>query len=201
MTWKTKGKLIFGENESAFTGETTAQGLTHIRQTFESKFGENDVKGVTVLAGDKGWRQFGDTTRKFDKKALANEKRNVYLQLTAVTVVPLKGKGFKVAADGEEKVAGKPAVRLKITGPDGKTCTLSFDKKSGLPVKQVAKVFDFTGREFTQVVTFGEYKDFGGIKKATKLDYSRDGNTFLKVEISGFKVLDKVAPKTFAAPE
>jgi hypothetical protein len=201
MTWKTKGKLIFGDNENEFTVETTAQGLTHIRTIFKGEFGGNEVKSVTVLAGEKGWRQVGDTTTKFNKMALANEKRTVYLQMVPITLVPLKGKGFKVAADGEEKVGGKPAVRLKITGPDGKTFTLSFDKKSGLPVKQVAKVFDIFGKEFTQVTTYADYKDFGGIKKATKLEAGRDGKTFMKAEVSGFKVLDKVDAKTFAAPD
>jgi hypothetical protein len=51
------------------------------------------------------------------------------------------------------------------------------------------------------VVTFGDSKEFGGIKKATKLESSRDGNTVLKVQMTEFQVLDKGAPRTFAAPD
>src|SRR5207302_437956 len=66
--------------------------------------------------------------------------REVYLQLVPVTVLPLRGKGFKVKTAGEEKVGGKAAVVLEVTGPDSKDFKLSFDKESGLPVKMVAKV-------------------------------------------------------------
>ena len=58
---------------------------------------------------------------------------------------------------------------LKVTGPDGKDFTLCLDKESGLPVKLVAKVLSFQGEEYTSETTYADYKDFGGIKKATKV--------------------------------
>jgi hypothetical protein len=114
--------------------------------------------------------------------------------------LPLKTKDFKVEAVGEEKVGDKPAEVLKVTGPDGKDFKLYFDKESGLPVKEVAKVIGFMGEEFTQEVTFHDYKDFNGIKKATKTEVKRDGEKFMEGEILEFKVLDKVEPKTFDEP-
>jgi len=125
----------------------------------------------------------------------------VYLQVIPTTLVSLKGKGFKVQTAGEEKVGGKPAVGIKVTGPEGKDFTLYFDKESGLPVKQVAKVLDFMGNEFTQETTYGDYKEFQGIKKATKIANKRNGTTFLEAKITEFKVLDKVDAKTFAEPK
>jgi hypothetical protein len=201
MSWKSKGTITFGGDDNNFTGETIVQGLDHFRSTFEGEFMGNKVKGATVLAGDKGWRKFADMGSAIEKEGLANEKRNLYLQIVPVTIVPLKGKGFKVEAGGEEKVGGKAASVLKVTGPDGKDFKLFFDKESGLPVKLVAKVRGFMGEEFTQETTYGGYKDFGGIKKATKNESKRDGEKFLKAEVTEFKVLDKVPPKTFAEPE
>jgi hypothetical protein len=197
FTWKSKGTFSFGGNDSNFTGQTTAQGLDHYRAEFEGDFG----KGVVVLNGDKGWRKFGDMGGEFDKDALANEKRNMYLQIIPIVLLPLKEKDFKVEPAGEEKVGDKPAVSLKVTPPDGKELTIYFDKESGLPVKQVAKAVDFMGTEYTQETTFGDYKDFGGIKKATKIETKRDGQKFIDVEHTDFKVLPKVDPKTFAEPE
>src|SRR6516225_4444171 len=55
-TWKTKGKISFGDNDNAFKGEVSVQGLDHSRQEFEGDLG----KFVMVLAGDKGWMAFGD---------------------------------------------------------------------------------------------------------------------------------------------
>src|SRR5262245_26403265 len=78
MTWKTKGKIIFGGNASEFTSQTTVAGLDRLRNEFESEFGGNPIKGTTVIAGDKGWRKFGEMSMELDEGGLANEKRNVY---------------------------------------------------------------------------------------------------------------------------
>ena len=165
FSWKAKGTINFGGNENDFTSEVTIKGLDRYRR----EFGNDQFNGVVVLDGTKGWRKFGDNSSELEGDALANEKRNVYLNVIPITLVSLKGKGFKYEAGGEEKVGDKPAVVFKVTGPDGKDFTLSFDKESGLPVKQVAKVIGFQGQEYTSETTYADYKDFGGIKKATKI--------------------------------
>ena len=76
-----------------------------------------------------------------------------------------------------------------------------FDKESGLPVQVVAKVTGFMGEEFTQETTYSDYKEFSGIKKATRATSKRDGEKFIETEITEFKVLDKVDPKTFEEPK
>jgi len=201
ISWKAKGKITFGENENPFSSQTTIKGLDRYRGEFDGEFNGNPFKGVTVLDSSKGWRKFGDNVMEMDDDAVANEKRTLYLQVVPVTLVALKGKGFKVDSAKGEDVGGKPAAALKATGPDGKDFTLYFDKESGLPVKLVAKVLGFMGEEFTQETTFADYKDFGGIKKATKVEAKRDGQKFLDQEITEFKALDKVDPNTFAEPQ
>jgi hypothetical protein len=200
-TWKTKGKINFGGNESDFNSQVTFQGLDHFRQESEGEFNGMKVQFVTVLGGDKAWRKFGEMAMDLDKDAVANEKRNVYLQIVPVTLLPLKGKEFKLKAAGEEKVGDRPAVALAVTGPEGKDFKLYFDKESGLPVKLAAKIIGFGGDEVAQETTFGSYKEFNGVKKATKVETKRGGNRFLDSEITEFKVLDKVDPKTFTEPK
>jgi len=116
-------------------------------------------------------------------------------------LVQLKDKGIKLDLAGVEMVAARPAAALKITGPDGKDFQLSFDQESGLPVKLVAKVTQPMMEEFLMETTFSEYKDFNGIKKATKLESKRDGKKFIDLEISDFRLIEKVDPKSFAEPE
>ncbi len=119
-----------------------------------------------------------------------------------MTLVALKGKAFKVETADEVKVDDKPAAGIKVTGPDKKDFTLYFDKESGLPVKLVATVAGFgNGEDFSQETTYKDYKDFDGIKKATKVESKRNGEAFIKSEITEFKLVDKVDPKTFSAPE
>jgi hypothetical protein len=201
LTWKSKGKLTFGDNENEYTAQAIAQGLDHYHSEFNSEFNGNPFKAIAVLKGNKGWRKFGDNTMEMDDDAVANEKRRVYLQIIPATLVPLTGKGYKIETAGEEKVGGKASVGLKVTGPDGKDFAIYFDKESGLPVKLVAKVVGFDGQEYTEEQTYENYKEFDGIKKATKLEAKRDGERFLASELTEFKVMEKVDPKTFAAPE
>ena len=198
---KTKGTITFGGNDNDFSAKAIHEGLDHYRSEFEGKFGDNEVKGTTVLNGDKGWRKFGDMDMDIEGDGLANEKRTVYLSMIPTLIVPLKGKGFKTEAAGEEKVADKPAAVVKVTGPEGKDFKLFFDKESGLPVKMVAMVVGFGGEEFSQETTYENYKEFEGIKKATKIDSKRDGEKFVSTEMSEFKVLDKVEPDTFSQPK
>jgi hypothetical protein len=201
IQWTANVKLRFGENDSEGTFAGTSQGLDYARRVFEGEFGGNQFRAVTVVAGDKGWRKFGDNQSELDSDALANEKRRLYLNVIPITVVPLKSKGFKLAAAGEEKVGGKPASGVKVTTPDKKDFTLYFDNESGLPVKLVADVMGFQGDEFTQETLFSDYKEMDGIKVATKLEAKRDGEMFQEMKVTEFKVLDKVDPKTFTEPE
>jgi hypothetical protein len=196
-SWKSDGTVNFNGNENEFHSQVTVKGLDHFRR----EFGNDNFNGVVVLAGDKGWRKVGDNFTELEGDALANEKRGVYLQVIPITFMPLKEKGFKYETGGEEKVGDKPAVILKITGPDGKDFTLCLDKESGLPVKQVARVLGFQGQEYTAETTFADYKDFDGLKKATTIEVKRDGETFQKMKITEFKILDKVEPETFAEPK
>lgn len=200
-SWKSKGTITFGGNDNQMTTQSTIQGLDHARREFEGDFGGNPVKGVFVLAGDKAWRKFGDNDMELDQEGVANEKRSAYLTIIPITILPLKGKGFKVEAIAEEKIEGKAAAGIKVTAPDGKDFRLYFDKESGLPVKEVARVAGFMGEEFTQETTFSDYKEMAGIQKATKIVAKRDGEKFQELQITEFKVLDKVDPKVFAQPQ
>jgi RNA polymerase sigma factor (sigma-70 family) len=200
MAWKARGKSLNNGKEYPFTNETTVQGLDQIRMEYEDEIDGNRVRGGTVLDGDKGWRKNGSEITKLDAGRLANQKRNLYLLVVPVTLVPLKEKSFRIEPAGEQRVGDRPAIGLKVTGPDGKDFNLFFDKESGLPVKLEVRMGS-RGNEFTQETIFGDYQEFDGIKKATKIERWRDGQKILEQEILEFKVLDKVAPETFAEPK
>lgn len=197
FVWKAKGTINLNGRASEFKSQVTVKGLDHLRRAF----GNDQFSALMVVDGEKGWRKVGENSTEMDGDSVAREKRNVYLQVIPITLVPLKSTGFKYEAGGEEKLGDKPAVVLKVTGPDGYDFTLYLDKESGVPVKEVAKIIDGSGREHSVETTFAEYKDFDGIKKATKIEAKGDGTTSTMLEITDFKVLDKVDPATFAAPK
>jgi hypothetical protein len=201
VVWKYKGKLHINESDNDFSTKVTAKGIDHFRQEFEGEFDGSSIKGVSVLDGDKAWRKIGDDANKLEDTALANEKRTIYLQIVPEMPLLLKGAEFKVEAGEEAKVGGKPAAVIKVTGPDGKDFELYFDKESGLPVRMTATVADYQGDDYKQDWAFSNYKDFDGLKRATKVEIKRNDKKFVDFEVSEFKVLDKVDPKTFAEPK
>lgn len=201
-SWKTKGVLSFNGNDNEFSTQTTIQGYDKSRREFEGQFGDNKVMGITVQNGGKIWRKFGDQSQELSDDALANEKRRIYLQLAPFALLPLKEKGFKLDTADDEKVADKPASVVKVTGPDSKDFKIFFDKESSLPVKVTARVVGFGDQdEYDEEVLFSNYKDFDGIKKATKTETKRDGEKFVDTELTEFKVLDKVDAATFNEPQ
>ena len=102
--------------------EVTVKGLDHFRR----EFGNDQFHGVVVLAGDKGWRKFGDNFSELEGDASPTRSAASISRSSRSRSSALKGKGFKYEAGGEEKVGDKPAVILKVTGPDGKDFTLSL---------------------------------------------------------------------------
>jgi hypothetical protein len=201
VTWKQKGTVTFGGNDNEMSFDSTYKGLDHYRVEFKGNFNDNEVGGTTLVNADKGWTKFGDMDHDMEEAEIANEKRRIYLAIIPTTMVQLKGKDFKSEAAGEEKVGDKPALVVKVTCPDGKDFKISFDKESGLPVKLVAQVVGFGGEEYVQETTFTDYKDIDGIKKATKVESKRDGEKFINMQVSDFKVLDKVDDAIFSKPK
>jgi hypothetical protein len=120
--------------------------------------------------------------------------------LIPVTVVPLKGPGFKVQAAGEEQVEAEPAFVLKVTCPDGSDMAISFNKNSGRPVKAVGKVFALDDHEEMQETIYGAYRNFGGIQVATRLEVKLDGKPYRRQELTELKILDTAEPSTFSTP-
>jgi hypothetical protein len=196
LSWTSSGFAKVGGRVNEVKVATTFKGLNQVRREFHSK----GPYRLMVLDGDKGWYLSRGVYHLMDGDAVANEKRNTYLQVIPTLLVPLKSHGFKYESAGEVEVGNKPAATLKVTSPDGKNFMLYFDKQSGLPVRQVVRSIGADGKEQTEEVSFSDYKDLGGIKKATAIEVRNDSPSVSFIEITDFKVLDNVPPDTFAGP-
>ncbi len=199
--WKSRGKLIIGGNENPFTVDGLSQGVDKLHTAFSGEFAGNKVQGLTVLDGERGWRKFGDMLQSLDADGLASEKRNTYLQVVPRILLPLLGEGFKLEPAIDQTIAGKPVAVLRATGPDKKEFTLSFDKETGLLTKLEAEVVGFGGEEYTQETTFADYKEFAGVKLATKVISLRDGDPFVEQEYLEYKPAGTIEAGAFAEPK
>jgi len=196
-SWSTKGTISFQSADNSTSGKATIQGVDHLRQDVSLSVNGMDIKVIILVSGGKGTFNFNGNPMDMDADALANQKRLTYLTAIPMTLVALKSKDFKLAPTADATVGGKPAAGIQVTGPEGKTFKLYFDKDTGLPAQTVATVMDFMGAPFTQTTTFTAYKDIAGIKVAMHVSSKRDGDKFIESDISDFKVLDMVDPKTF----
>lgn len=199
--WKSKGTLILGGNESPFTVDGLSQGVDKLHVAFEGDFGGNKVRGLTVVNGDRGWRKFGDMLQPLDKEGLASEKRNTYLQVVPRILLPLRGEGFTLKPASDQTIGGKPVAVVVVTGPDAKEFTLSFDKETGLLLKLEAEVVGFGGEEYTQETSFADYKEFDGVKLATKVSSLNDGQRFVEQEYLEYKPAGEIDANAFAEPK
>ena len=200
-TWSSKGTLTLNGADNPFTLKIVFQGPDRRRVDFDGDFGGTPIKIVAVVNADKGWRRFGDSTEELAADQLDTERRNGYREWAAVNVLALKSAPFKTEAAGESAVDGKPATGVKVTTPAGAPFTIYFDKESGLPVKQVATARTFDGGEATEETTYSNYKDFGGVKKATKIEVKHDGQKLVEAEVTEFKVTDGAEAGAFDKPE
>ena len=196
FTVKGKGIIVFDGDDVPFAFQMTARGIDQYRSTYEGMAGGKTFGGETVIDHDRGWRKYNGRIAKLDGKELDNEKRKAYLDVAPVLLTLLKGKGFKLDTAEEDKITAG----IRATGPDGKEFTIRFDKGSGLPTWLGGEVVDEEGDEYTQEMTFEEYREFEGIRVATRSIIKKDGERYIEVEEMEFKPLDRVEPNTFAEP-
>jgi RNA polymerase sigma factor (sigma-70 family) len=103
-------------------------------------------------------------------------------------VLRLKDADHKLTLlDDESKVGDRPAVGVKVKGPQYDH-TMYFDKETHLLVKGLAS-------DIVRVVVFSDYKTFDGIPVAQK---ERDGH--FDPDVTDFKVVDKFDPAVFEKP-
>jgi hypothetical protein len=194
------GTHLHRAEETDASWKLTFRGTDHMRH--ERKIG--DFHDLFVVAGNKGWLGNGtefetDPEMKTDTP-LDQERRLLHLYLVPIRPVVLRGRGYNYESAGEAMVGGRPASALKVTDHQGEVFTIDFDNESGLPVRLRARIYA-QGREYDQEMRYSDYKDFGGIKKATKVETRHNGVTISQQELTEFKVLDKVDPDTFAQPK
>lgn len=167
---------------------------------------ETDVMGMPfkiaqIYNGKDGWSKIGDMVMKMtddQKKALAMQMK---VDVASTFVPLLEKKKYTVSSLGEEKVKGKPAIGLNVTGKDGLDVNLYLDAKSYLLVKQVYQTKSEDGKDVTQTVYPTAYKKVKGVPFPMKLTIQQEGKTFVTAEFSEVEFKDKLDAKLFSKPK
>ena len=195
---KAKGTVVIDGRESDTTSEVIYKGLDHFRR----EFGNDQFHGVIVVDGDKGWRKFGDNSRTIRGDGVANEKRNVYL---------LRHPDHARAAQGQ-----RLQIRDRRRGESGRQtgCHLESDRarRQGLHplLRQGKRSAGQDGGQGRGIPGSGDHprdpptrttRTSAGSRRPPRFETKRDGEKFQDIEVTEFKVLDKVDPDAFAEPK
>jgi hypothetical protein len=185
-----------------YTGEWEVMPPNKMRFTVESNANGQTFQFTGVVNGDKGWRKFNDDVKEMSKEEVAEEREHLYGDLV-MTLVPLKDKGYQLASLGEVEVKGHQAIGVRVSHKGHRDVLIYFDKKSGLPVKSEMIVKDFMAsgdKEITQEMFMSDYKEFEGVKHATKGEMTRDGKRYVDVEFTEIRPAEKLDDNLFGRP-
>jgi hypothetical protein len=159
------------------------------------------VTVVHVFNGEKGWMKLNNQVMEVDKEHLAEMKEEMYEEQVQTLVPLLKDKAFTLTALGEDKVNGKPALGVKVASKGHKDVDLYFDKQSGLVVKSVRQSYDpNTKKEVSRETILSDYKDQNGLKFPSKMVMQMDGKKFLDMDVTEYKLIDKLDDSEFGKP-
>ena len=201
---KSKGNLeVMGMNLPVTT-ETWIQFPDQMKSVMELDVNGQKITITQVCNKDKAWMQavaMGnvqdiDLTEDI-KKAL---KEAMHTEWVGRLSPVLKDKSYTLSALGEVKINDQAALGVKIASAGHKDINIYFDKTTGLPLKFESTTINSELREVMQEVFLKEYKDYDGLKRATKTVVHQDGKKLMEMEVLEVKLLDKVDDSEFQKP-
>ena len=192
-----KTRLRNAKLDYTLSSKLTLQGIDHYRAESNGVYAEIHIRQVMVLSGEEGWSKNRDVVTELID--LSNLKSKVYRK--AVSLMPwyLKTQGFKIGAAVDATIGGRPATAIKIIGPDEGEFRLFFDKQTDLLV-QLTTSYEMGDRTEMQTTTFADYKDFGGIKMATRIETKYGDALIIEETLMDVTRVNTVSPSAFAKP-
>jgi hypothetical protein len=155
---------------------------------------------VQIIDGDKVAVTVDDQPQQLPPSVLAELRMTLDLQRAARLVPLLADPAYELAALKPEKVNNRMAFGVKVSVKGHKDLRLYFDNETGLLVKTEHTRDDGSGKEILQEEFYGDFKDFGGFRRWTRIMVFREGKKLMEAELLDVKYLDKIEESEFAKP-
>ncbi len=194
---RTTGKMVMGGGmmEAPMTVEYKRPNKARIEFTFQG------MTGVQAFDGTTGWfiMPFAGKTdaekMSADQVKLIKEEADIDGPL-----VDYKKKGHQVELIGKDEEEGSEVYKLKVTKKNGDTDYFFLDAEYFLPIKRTGKR-EMQGNDVEFEVSFGDYKEVGGLMLAHSMDQTigtMPGNT---VTLEKVEMNVDLSDDRFAMPE
>ncbi len=201
FTWKGRAKIHAG-GRSFRTTDEGAEDLPE-RLWGRSQWEENGtaVRETLVVTGGRGWTVRDGKLEAMDKAEVAELRERMHSEwLTRLT--PLKDKDYRLELLGVARVGDRPALGVRVSREGHRDVRLYFDKESGLLLKEEYRIKVVqTGREYTEEVFYGDYKDVRGAKYAMHRTLRSGDNFSSEVDLTEVKPCEKLDDALFVRPE
>ncbi len=198
---KSKGTLELLGNRINLTSEDYFQLPNRIKNVVTLEVLNMTVTVTTVFNQDKLWIQAqGQTQELKDPNLLAELKHQLYLGKVGL-LFPLTEPGCQLSSLEEIQIAGRPAVGVGIVAQGQRDVKMYFDKKTGLTVKLETRAYDSqTRKEVNQEKFYSDFRLVDGVHVPRKVVVHQDGKQFMEIEITEFRLLEKLDDAIFARP-
>jgi hypothetical protein len=197
--WRAKVKGTRGKLSN--TGEMLYQAPGQMRIATSIEVGDVKIPIIAVLNGDKGWQHINGQTREVTGKELEEMKDGAYRSREVRFLLPLvKEPGFTFSLLPDQEVSERPATGIRVQKKGHRDIDLYFDKENGLLVKTESRILNPEKKELVLEQIFSEYKDFDGVKLATKFTKYENGKLQSIEEITEMTFVDQIDAQEFAKP-
>jgi hypothetical protein len=192
---RVKGNVFEGDQIVAHSGSISAQGPYCSRIVVKTPRTEM----LFVVNGEKGWVRHGDITRRMTEAELFSAKEDAY-QDWVVSLVPLMRENFTMATLDQAQVRGRWAIGLRISQQGRRDIDLYFDRETWLLVKSSTMRRGSHEKDERWEVISEEFREFDGVRIATKSVIYRDMKRWLESEVIEARFVNELPPETFAEP-
>ncbi len=195
---KVKGKSGLLE----LNGEILHRSLKQDRISTTVGVGPAAVEVVAVTNDKKAWRSIAGFTSEVTGKDLEEMCDGEYRSRRVRFLLPLlREPGFKLSLLPETKVSDRPAVGVRVQSKGHRDVDLYFDKQTGLLVKSESRIALSGKRAIVLEQVSSDYRDFGGVKMATKFTKYENHKLSSVEEIVDLKFLDRIDDSEFQMPK
>ncbi len=155
---------------------------------------------VQIVDGDKVLVTVDGQPQTLAPAALAELRTTLDVQRAARLVPLLNDPAYHLTALPAEKVNNRSAVGVKVSMKGHKDLRLYFDSETGLLIKTEHIREDGGNKEVLQEEFYGDFKDFGGFRRWTRIVAFRDGKKLMEAELLEVKYFDKIDDAEFTKP-
>lgn len=197
---KAKGVMSVMGQEFSFVTESLTVMPDKGRESIELDVMGQKVTVKQIINGGKAWVVSPAGGMELEGGQRDELLEGAYMGRIMYLAPLLKEPGFEFTALGAGKAGDKDAVGVKIASKGHKDVSLWFDKDTGLIAKVEREGLDDKMAKVKQEILFSDYKEFNGLKLATKVSATNDGKKFMTVEMTSMEFPAAIDDKEFAAP-